>query len=62
MYLLSLTILSFLIISVVFVESYRFDYIVKLLKKFIHFRDVFIDISEDIHIGLIEIADKYNGF
>ena len=54
--------LYFLIFSIVFVEFYRIDNIVRLLKNLVDMRDIFISVTEDIHIGLIEIADSYGGF
>jgi hypothetical protein len=38
------------------------DNIVRLLKTLLDMRDVCISVTEDIHIGLIEIADSYGGF
>ena len=44
-----------------FVESYNFNYIKKILYKIIQSRNIFIHFLEDINIDFIIILNSYGG-
>ena len=46
---------------IVFVESYNFNYIKKILYKIIQSRNIFIHFLEDINIDFIIILNSYGG-